>query len=188
MSSRERRCSWSSADRRCSNYIWVIDNFIAFLGASYIRDFTLPIEHPVTENVVATIFLAPLWLFPLNTDENPYGTFLYEMLIRAISDHEIPFKISATAFMTGVRELISPKECGNKFDSEISEHHFWLDLTLYGSRSCAHFAKLPSGECQRSPLMINEYWFRWWLGAIRSQVITWSGPIMAPIYITMSGH
>ena len=22
--------SWSSADRRCSNYIWVIDNFIAY--------------------------------------------------------------------------------------------------------------------------------------------------------------
>ena len=26
--SREWRCSWSSADRRCSNHIWVIDNFI----------------------------------------------------------------------------------------------------------------------------------------------------------------
>ena len=26
----EWRCSWNSADRRCSNYIWVIDNFIAF--------------------------------------------------------------------------------------------------------------------------------------------------------------
>ena len=25
--SREWRCSWSSADRRCSNYIWVISNF-----------------------------------------------------------------------------------------------------------------------------------------------------------------
>ena len=25
----EWRCSWSSADRRCSNYIWVINNFIA---------------------------------------------------------------------------------------------------------------------------------------------------------------
>ena len=24
------RCSWSSADRRCSNYIWVINNFIAY--------------------------------------------------------------------------------------------------------------------------------------------------------------
>ena len=28
--SRERRCSWSSADRRCSNYIWVINNLIAY--------------------------------------------------------------------------------------------------------------------------------------------------------------
>ena len=33
------RCSWSSADRRCSNYIWVINNFIAYYGVSYIKDF-----------------------------------------------------------------------------------------------------------------------------------------------------
>ena len=33
----EWRCSWSSADRRCSNYIWVISNFIANTGATYIR-------------------------------------------------------------------------------------------------------------------------------------------------------
>ena len=39
--SREWRCSWSSADRRCSNYIWVIDNFIACKGATYIRDLTV---------------------------------------------------------------------------------------------------------------------------------------------------
>ena len=39
--SREWRCSWSSADRRCSNYIWVIDNVIACQGASYIRDLTV---------------------------------------------------------------------------------------------------------------------------------------------------
>ena len=30
MLSREWRCSWSSADRRCSNYIWVINNFIGY--------------------------------------------------------------------------------------------------------------------------------------------------------------
>ena len=35
---REWRCSWSSADRRCSNYIWVINNIIAYKGAPYIRD------------------------------------------------------------------------------------------------------------------------------------------------------
>ena len=29
----EWRCSWSSADRRCSNYIWVINNLIAYRGA-----------------------------------------------------------------------------------------------------------------------------------------------------------
>ena len=39
MSSREWRCSWSSADRQCSNYIWVINNFIAYLGVPYIRGF-----------------------------------------------------------------------------------------------------------------------------------------------------
>ena len=39
--SREWRCSWSSADRRCSNYIWVIDNFIAYNGDAYIRDLTV---------------------------------------------------------------------------------------------------------------------------------------------------
>ena len=39
--SRELRCSWGSADRRCSNYIWVINNFIAFSCASYIRGLTV---------------------------------------------------------------------------------------------------------------------------------------------------
>ena len=34
----ESRCSWSSADRRCSNYIWVINNIIAYLDVTYIRD------------------------------------------------------------------------------------------------------------------------------------------------------
>ena len=37
----EWRCSWSSADRRCSNYIWVINNFIANSGATYIRGLTV---------------------------------------------------------------------------------------------------------------------------------------------------
>ena len=35
------RCSWSSTDRRCSNYIWLIKNLIAHKGTSYIRDLTV---------------------------------------------------------------------------------------------------------------------------------------------------
>ena len=31
-----------SADRRCSNYIWVINNCIAYYGAPYIGGFTVP--------------------------------------------------------------------------------------------------------------------------------------------------
>ena len=37
----EWRCSWGSTDRRCSNYIWVINNFIAYWGVAYIRGFTI---------------------------------------------------------------------------------------------------------------------------------------------------
>ena len=40
VSSREWRCCWSSADRRSSNYIWVINDFIAYLCAAYIIGFT----------------------------------------------------------------------------------------------------------------------------------------------------
>ena len=39
--SQEWRCSWSSADRWCSNYIWVISKFIAYKGVAYIRGFTV---------------------------------------------------------------------------------------------------------------------------------------------------
>ena len=41
--SREWRCSWRSAERRCSNYIWVINNFIVCKGAPYIRGLTVVI-------------------------------------------------------------------------------------------------------------------------------------------------
>ena len=41
MLNREWRCSWSRADRRCSNYIWVVNNFIAYYGVSYIRGLTV---------------------------------------------------------------------------------------------------------------------------------------------------
>ena len=34
-------CCWSSADKRYSNYIWMINNFIAYKGAAYIRCLTI---------------------------------------------------------------------------------------------------------------------------------------------------
>ena len=51
--SREWRCSWSSADRRCSNYIWVIDNLIGYQGASYIRDLTVHFNYDILYGMYA---------------------------------------------------------------------------------------------------------------------------------------
>ena len=39
-SSWEWRRSWSSTDRRCSSYVWVMNNLIAYWGAPYIRELT----------------------------------------------------------------------------------------------------------------------------------------------------
>ena len=41
MISGEWVCSLSSADRRCANHIWVINNLIAHWNASYIKDLTV---------------------------------------------------------------------------------------------------------------------------------------------------
>ena len=63
MLSREWRCSWSSADRRCSNYILVIHNYIAYQCAYYIRGYTIYFNttapvHGVTSYPAANICIA----------------------------------------------------------------------------------------------------------------------------------
>ena len=39
--SQEWRCSWSSAVRQCTNYIWVFSKFITYQGVTYIRGLTV---------------------------------------------------------------------------------------------------------------------------------------------------
>ena len=55
-------CSWSSADRRCSNYIWVINNFIAYYGATYIRGFTVLDMEPVGYDLDFNFINVSIWL------------------------------------------------------------------------------------------------------------------------------
>ena len=54
MLSREWRWSWSSADRRCSNYIWVINNLIAYYSVSFIRDLTV-ISYTILDHARMTL-------------------------------------------------------------------------------------------------------------------------------------
>ena len=57
--SQEWRCSWSSADRQCSNYIWVITNRIAYQGPTYIRG--LMVNLVDTPNVIVTNVATAWW-------------------------------------------------------------------------------------------------------------------------------
>ena len=54
LSKKKWRCSWNSADRQCSSYIWVVKNFIPYKGVTYIRGLTVA---PV---------IAPRWHIPLD--------------------------------------------------------------------------------------------------------------------------
>ena len=48
---------------------------------------------------------------------------------------------------------------------------------------------MPSDECHRTLLMISQQWFRWWLGAVRQQAITWSNVDSIPCRLMASlGH
>ena len=47
-----------------------------------------------------------------------------------------------------------------------------LPYNLHLVRTRAFLVKLLSVECHKIPLMINQHWFRWWLGAVRQRAIT----------------
>ena len=65
--SREWRCSWSSADRRCFNCIWVINNLIAYKGAPYFRDLTvISINRLQIKNISTSCGIGLRWI-PQNT-------------------------------------------------------------------------------------------------------------------------
>ena len=81
------RCGWSSADRRCSNYIWVINNFIAHLGANCIRGFT-----------VLIILWSQRLLFPRNH---------VQLIASRLETSRAQLKGSSIHFVTTVKALCS---------------------------------------------------------------------------------
>ena len=107
----EWRCSRSSADRRCSNYIWVIRNSIGYKNAPYIRDLTVV-------SVMAAGWHAPLWsgdgdsiffclLFKriIIWRTRPYKEIWGEYIIIIIITHSILFDIFCLSFQ-GIEYLI----------------------------------------------------------------------------------
>ena len=46
---------WSSTDRRCCNFIWVINNFIGYWGAAYIRVLTVIVNGYLPHQILKTL-------------------------------------------------------------------------------------------------------------------------------------
>ena len=68
----EWRCIWSSTDRRCSNYIWVINNFIAYKGVTDIRGLTVFLVYIILDMI----------LFPQTIWPHKVYPFLYLMWLK----------------------------------------------------------------------------------------------------------
>ena len=86
---REWRCSWSSAERRCSNYIWVINNFIGYPDTAYITGLTVICQS-----------LKSFWMFHL-IKLYPYQTGTHESVC-LYSPHFAPRLTIVSSSITGV--------------------------------------------------------------------------------------
>ena len=101
MLSEEWRCSWSNTDRRCSNYIWVINNLTAYWCASYIRDVTV------------YIFLGPNEL-----------TYCPETFRSTPSDRYPVLRLrGSNGHVTGYNPKYKKSECESHPDASIEYHN-----------------------------------------------------------------
>ena len=97
--SREWRCSWSSADKRCSNYIWMINNFIACYGATYIEVWRYPLvfhKEGFQQTAVSHCrgMIANAYIFPCFPRTNHYTNGLTQLLLgHSIVHHKISSSI-----------------------------------------------------------------------------------------------
>ena len=62
--------------------------------------------------------------------------------------------------------------CGLGYFNEILDECFSSQLQWLMAE--IPHVKLPSKECHQTLLRISQHWFRWWLGAVRQQTITWA--------------
>ena len=97
----EWRCSWSSGDRRCSNYIWLINNSIAFKCVAYIRDLTVQSGHGIASinqcSGVIMRAMASQWICS-GADQRKHGGSAWQAFVRGIHRWPVdsPHKVSVT--------------------------------------------------------------------------------------------
>ena len=97
----EWRCSWSSADRRCSDYIWVINNCIDNKGATYIRCLTVSCFITNQDDLLPDYVLLPaIWSCMWKT----FPAFLCEISNTLV---KIALRFKVLIKMTGILQVTS---------------------------------------------------------------------------------
>ena len=109
--SREWRCSWNSANRRCSNHIWVINNFISYWGATYIRGL-----------MVFTKYLFKTW-----------NTWLVKIILRCLYFQEPVGPLQGVVIAVS-KKLSSKQSEYNDIASSLGAEYRWTF-----DESCTHF-------------------------------------------------
>ena len=139
------RCSWNSADRRCSNYIWVINTFIPHKGAAYIRYLMVFIicSHPVFPSRNNRFTRSPTKRFmcqKIYLCHWVLSDYAYDIVPPHILTHWGRDKIAA----------VSQTTLSNAFS--------WMKMLEFRLRF--HWSLFLSVQ-----LTIFQHWFRYWLGA-----------------------
>ena len=104
----EWRCSWSNAGRECFNYIWVIKNFIAYYGATYIKGLTVHIY--VLENPFRI-----LWVNSLVIWWHRSGSTLAQVMACCLIAPSHYLNLSSKMFFGICLRTISPEVLMNLF-------------------------------------------------------------------------
>ena len=123
--SREWRCSWSSANRRCSNYIWVINNLIAYYVAYCIRGLTVMNWENSKFSLNGQRYFVSRRLINLSVyypqvSSNHYGYKLsYSIVITAYSIHKYCNVVCPISFN-------NPHSHNVQTDYQIYHHEIWL--------------------------------------------------------------
>ena len=73
------------------------------------------------------------------------------------------------------------------YDITVMKSKIFNVFSLYIIVACALALKLRTCKWYSTLLIINQHWFRWWLGAIRHQAITWTNvdPDLCPHMVSL---
>ena len=135
MFSWEWRCSWSSAHRRCSNYIWVINIFIGYWSAIYITGLTVIGPTDARQSSIAVTV-----------------TFVSRLCIGHVVN--TPTQKSKVVMLSSLSPLVAPEILIKTTHGVASDDKFGV-MTTFGFQGPQAFEKFCNYSCQITFLWIR---------------------------------